>query len=639
MNNYGQIALSFLPLSKQNFEFTVYKRLCAVGGKKTDYPDCTQRRLPVQMNAALKPDYELHWVSFVEREGFTAYLCNSHDNIYLTSDYLYHLLKIATERNLSPKEYTLDRGFNKRRVSFMLKSFPEGQQAVWLESYFLKSEGVFGFLTDFKFASTDQGKLTKHILQLSLSLDSNGKSNRNYYVDRYEKIQDFISRFHSRIAELNPSNTISKTFSMLPTHALDIKHYVFANDRSERSPFNGIKRHGPLNQVVNDPKLYFLYLEKDRPFSEDLFRALRGDTFSFNFPGMEAMFRYRLDRSNVGGASVIDFSAASIETAIQNIEKDAGDRPAVPLVIVPFDKLDTGRDPSEYYIAKHTFLRHGIPSQFVTRRLLQQKNQLKWAISNIGLQLFAKMGGQPWKIEPRTKNCLIVGIGQAHKITNGKVEKYFAYSILTESTGLYKELRVLGESAERGSYIDSFRRNLRLALEQYRDQYENFVIHATFGIRKEELDAVKAIIQSFDTAEAIKKSFTVLKFNDKNKFFAYSTTNNSMIPYESTYIQLAHDEYLVWFEGLQYQNPNVREKIERPLHVEFIYSNQDLNNERRRDYLQDALNISGANWRGFNAKSLPISVFYAHLVAEYYKEFQSLGLAKIDFETLSPWFL
>jgi hypothetical protein len=128
-----------------------------------------------------------------------------------------------------------------------------------------------------------------------------------------------------------------------------------------------------------------------------------------------------------------------------------------------------------------------------------------------------------------------------------------------------------------------------------------------------------------------------MKFNDRNKYFGYSLNNNSFIPYESSLIELSKDEYLVWFEGLQY-NATVPKRIERPLHVQFLYPH-DLSQEGKLKYLQDAVNLSGANWRGFNAKSVPVSIYYAKLVAGFVKEFRDLGLEEIDWEGLTPWFL
>ena len=88
---------------------------------------------------------------------------------------------------------------------------------------------------------------------------------------------------------------------MLNSDLLRFKTYVFANDNTDKSQFVGVKSKGPLTPVPLPAKVYFIYRETDRQFSLDLYRALRGDTFSSTFPGMEAMFRYKLSNENVSG--------------------------------------------------------------------------------------------------------------------------------------------------------------------------------------------------------------------------------------------------------------------------------------------------------------------------------------------------
>jgi hypothetical protein len=59
----------------------------------------------------------------------------------------------------------------------------------------------------------------------------------------------------------------------------------------------------------------------------------------------------------------------------------------------------------------------------------------------------------------------------------------------------------------------------------------------------------------------------------------------------------------------------------------------------RKSCLQDCINLSGANWRGFKAKQLPISIFYCNTIAEFLKKFEDYELLDIKFEDLNPWFL
>jgi hypothetical protein len=134
----------------------------------------------------------------------------------------------------------------------------------------------------------------------------------------------------------------------------------------------------------------------------------------------------------------------------------------------------------------------------------------------------------------------------------------------------------------------------------------------------------------------------VLIINNKSDFFGYDYNNNGLVPYESTFIKLSQDEYLVWFEGLQYNNPKITKRFGNPLLIKFWYSNRsELFKDPRykESLLQDCINLSGANWRGFKAKQLPVSVFYCQRIAEFISKFKSYGLSHIEINNLKPWFL
>ncbi len=59
-----------------------------------------------------------------------------------------------------------------------------------------------------------------------------------------------------------------------------------------------------------------------------------------------------------------------------------------------------------------------------------------------------------------------------------------------------------------------------------------------------------------------------------------------------------------------------------------------------KEYLQDVLNLSGANWRGFNAKSIPISIYYSQIIARYTEAFEKIdGYEENSISNDKPWFL
>jgi hypothetical protein len=95
----------------------------------------------------------------------------------------------------------------------------------------------------------------------------------------------------------------------------------------------------------------------------------------------------------------------------------------------------------------------------------------------------------------------------------------------------------------------------------------------------------------------------------------------------------------MWFSGLSLDDSKAPKKPERPVHLRILYPETQLPEGDLKRVLQDAMSIAGANWRGFTAKSMPISVYYAKIIADYYAHFREAGLPEVDFETVSPWFL
>jgi hypothetical protein len=218
--------------------------------------------------------------------------------------------------------------------------------------------------------------------------------------------------------------------------------------------------------------------------------------------------------------------------------------------------------------------------------------------------------------------------------------------VLTDSSGLYEDVRVLGKDTDERSYLSRFADNLLEIFRGHSQQFSRFAIHTPFKLRHEEMSAIQDAITRFTRETQRPMTFAVLKFNAESDFIGYSATTNARVPFESTLVPLSFQEYLVWFEGLQFHKSTVERRYGRPVHVEFIYPHFDpkiprsgLSVSEKNVYLQDSLNLSGANWRGFNAKSLPVSVFYAKLIARYFSQFERLGLEECELDNLTPWFL
>ena len=630
------IALNFLPVLTQDFRITMY----AMPNRGEEKP-VHAGESAVLRHLREGEEYKPYWTLFEAFDGARRVDLKPSENTYATVDALRRALAESCASCLKAGDYLVGEGF-RREVEVVVERHEEGMATVSLEPYLLRSARRFGILASFRFHPCEAHRGTRRALQLSLALNRNGQPNLDFYADRYVKLSDFIREFHGKIFPLRVSDgqevEVGSRLVGLTPGALEMKRYVMNDRKESSSQFLGVQKFGPYKQNPMDTQLYFLYRREEHGLSQDLFRALRGDTFR-TFSGMDKMFGFPVARHNVRGAAISEFGAGEIERVVEMVAADATGRPVVPVVITPFSRRDEAEKNEAYWKLKHAFLARGMPIQVVAAETIANRNTLKWSTSSIALQIFAKAGGTPWRVVPATERCLIVGVGQAHKVlSEGGIERFFAYSVLTDSTGAFQEIRLLGAAGDEESYIDTFHESLRGIFKDYADRFSSFVVHSTFSIRRRELDSIAAALRLQEAAAGVNGYFVSMKFSDRNRFFGFSSGHNSRVPYESTVVSLSHDEYLVWFEGRQYGQSALQKMVGGPLHVRYVYPAR-IGESEKRMFLQDAINLSGANWRGFNAKSLPVSVYYAQIIARYLKEFEAHGLGPLDVAKMVPWFL
>lgn len=639
MGNRYPISLNFLPINQEAFYFNVYRLESSGQEEFKSSKNISKKTLPENhRDVESRRDY---WVSFSQVDDFNLFECQSHYNHIVSRDFLHiQLLRTLRQKHLQIEFEEHNSRFEKN-IFFILQTYPEGREVISLQSYYLKAKEEFGFLIDFRFQKNEDTPFSKRVQQLSLSLDKYGKENRSFYSDKYNKIQYFVNKFIDHIfpLEYEPNSIdINSKLTQITADTLDKKIYVFRNEKTCNSQFVGVKRFSPLSALSKTPKIFFVFRQKDRLLSLDLYKSLRGDKFPSLFPGTETFFGFPMSRQNVEGITISSFEEGEIELARDKIIR-SGSSPCIALLIAPWNR-EEDEDSEDYYRTKHTFASAQIPSQVVRRYTLEKDSRLQWSTSNIALQCFVKLGGMPWKVRPRHNRCLIIGVGQSHResFENGRrrIEKYYAYSVLTDSSGLFKELRILSRSDKPQEYIDQLSKSIETIVGDYSDEFDSYVIHAPYKIKEQSLEAIKNTLEDLGSTG---KQFVVLKINQKNKFFGYSPTNNSLVPFESTFVKIAWNEYLVWFEGLQYNKPKVTRRYSNPIHITFYYSNSELSHADHLGYLQDAVNLSGANWRGFNAKSIPVSMYYAQLIARFNSKFEELNLPEINLNNLVPWFL
>jgi len=638
----SNISLNFLEIEPKVFQVKFFWK------KLSEIPE-VQRKTFYIRNIKLKEEdkkFEKVAIVFEPQEGFQEKIYAQNFNTDITEQFLFKVLS----QNCKKDDIFETNKDKYKRLYFILNKHKEGTETIWVEPYFLSKTNSFGFLLDFKFFVDEEYKksitspVDKRILQLSGTLDISGKSNKEFYIFKQEKIKHFLTKFYPLISHFgfNPNFSVSSKLIELKSFLLDAKIYQFENDKENKSPYFGLQSFPPLQKPLNDTNFIFVFKDSDRNIAIDLLKGLKGESFPQQFAGIEKLFRIKFNNDNITGKKVNEINDKVLNDLVQEIKESSIN--IVPIILT--NSKTSEHDEKLYYKIKHCFTSNNIACQVVTKELVNNSYTLKYSLSNIGLQIFAKSGGKPWKIKPAINDCLIIGIGSKNKETFTqnedkkwikKIEKYFTYSVLTDSSGIFKEIQILSEDEQEENYYSKLVQKLKSIVEiAITEGNKNIVVHTPHRISKEKVwDKVYENIPN-DIL------ISIIIINDRHKYFGFDLTKNSLVPYESSCVAISEFEYLVWFEGLQFNNSAFTKAIGSPIYINFWYSNNmdNLKNLNfRNKLLQDCINLSGANWRGFKAKQLPVSIFYCQKISEFLTKFEEYDYDNIQIDNLKPWFL
>lgn len=638
----SNISLNFLKIEPEEFEVKLFWR------KLSDIPEEEHKFFYIKDIKIREVDEKFEKVAivFVPQENFQEKICSQKFNLDITKQFLFNwLLQKCKNANLFE-----NRKDKYNRLYFILNKHKEGIETVWLEPYFLTKTNSFGFLLDYKFFVDEEYKksitstVDRRILQLSGTLDNSGKSNKEFYIFKLEKFKLFLNKFYSLIGHFGFNSTFETSDKLLELNSflLEAKIYQFENNKENKSPYLGLQAFPPLQKPLNDTNFIFVFKDSDRNIAIDLLKGLKGESYPQQFSGIEKLFRIKFNNDNITGKKVSEINDEILNDLVKEI--NASTRNLLPIILT--NSKTSEQDELLYYKIKHCFTSNNIPCQVVTKDLINNSYNLKYSLSNIGLQIFAKAGGKPWKIKPAINDCIIIGIGSKNKESFSqtedhkfikKIEKYFTYSVLTDSSGIFKEIQILSEDEDEENYYSKLVIKLRSVVNiAISEGNKNIVVHTPHRISKDKVwDKVFA---NMPTDVLI----SIIIINDKHKFFGFDLTKNSLVPYESSYVAISEFEYLVWFEGLQFNNSAFTKPIGSPIYINFWYSNNMTNLKNlnfRNKLLQDCINLSGANWRGFKAKQLPVSIFYCQKISEFLTKFEEYNYENIHIDNLKPWFL
>lgn len=510
MNGYSEkqiIHLNFFSICPEIFRFQIYRKI-SDDSEHSDPVDYTIRRyrLPESSHVLPETTFRLYKVSLENREGFEPFIIANNANFFLSNWFL--LLSLTRRAEQLGLEINSREGRIDRSLEIVTNKSGVGKEVISIKPYFLSCVRRLGFLLMYRFRKNEDQPFGVDVLKKSLALNSSGSSNANYYLDHFNKVKSFLSSekysqlfcLPAMATDESAGTTSLESQQQVKDYLLTPKTYVFREGATKKSQFYGVKECGAYESPPSLGRLVFLFREQDRVFSQEIYKALSGKTYAHTFPGMQRMFGFPMSKDTVSGFSIDNFEYETVQKTIEKYCQRDDAIPVVPVVIVPWSKTDPREDGvcDTHFRLKHQFLQSRIPSQFVSVKQLLQKDRLKWSTSNLGLGIFAKMGGKPWKLVPKTKRCLIIGIGQAQFLqkATGEIRRFYAYSVLTDSSGLYETIRVLANADNEKDYLDGLTNEIQKVIQHHWTSYDHFVLHSPFKIRREHMDRIKQTLDA-----------------------------------------------------------------------------------------------------------------------------------------------
>jgi hypothetical protein len=401
-------------------------------------------------------------------------------------------------------------------------------------------------------------------------------------------------------------------------HHLPPTQFVFGKDGKRAEKFSGVQELGPYRPVLGaPPKIGFVFPSDCRDQANNLYLALKNGAGTFR--GIESVFRIPLSKDAVfpitgftRQGKTSDSARAYAEAILSALAKHA-ERPDFVFVLAPHTATREANTP--YYESKATLLKAGVLSQAVTLELLQDASRFEWSAANIALAAFVKLGGTPWIVDTAAgEGELVLGMGRAelYNWPQRTRTRSVAFTTCFTSGGEFRFFS-LAELAQTPEEFATALRNAVTSSVRRAADTSVAVRRLTLHIPKDmSRDEAKIISEAASSQASGNLEVRVVKVTDEEHFFAVDSSRADGVPERGTVVQTADRDFLLYTEG---REENRAWKFRVPTALRISPQRGALSSAEALELVRGVHELSQVNWRGFNARSRPISVFYGSLIA------------------------
>ena len=400
---------------------------------------------------------------------------------------------------------------------------------------------------------------------------------------------------------------------------------------SETTPFAGLSKFGPFNNARferNDLRMLVIFHPQSRGAVTQFLKLLIDGIPESRYlqRGLKALFR--LTSVHPVLKEVKSSFAVGYEAAIDEAVKDANSRGFdIALVECPEgSKLIPVKD-NPYYRARARLMSYGIPTQGVRDQHLRARQEaLQWTLGPLALQIYAKVGGTPWRL-PGTQSVdreILVGIGNSLERPNlwsgAEQSRVVGITTFFLGDGSY----MLGErlrSVPYAEYFDELLKALKTSINAVAQEYAwnegdsvRLVFHIFKPIKHIEADVVARLVESFPQFKILFAFVTIstehpwMMFRDASDRDGQTTVtlcergDNLILDSHNCLLQIRGDR----------DRPN---RNQRPPYPVSIRVHEKSTYKDLKFIAQQIHDFAFLSWRSFFPSETPVTVFYSSLIA------------------------
>jgi hypothetical protein len=400
--------------------------------------------------------------------------------------------------------------------------------------------------------------------------------------------------------------------------------FSFGNGQSGPDKLRGLVTHGPFRRLNNERPLFgFVFPQESNDSANKLFLALKNGIGLFR--GVENTFRFTLSRDQVfpiavSGVEVspnADHSKNARAYADAVLAWNASQTKARPDMFFVLHPKTSGSEPvTPYYECKAILLKEGILSQNVTLDLINNASQFQWSAANIGLGAFVKLAGIPWVVKgEELDQDLIVGIGRAYLYDpqSRQTTGYMAFTACFSARGPLKFISLAEVAKTRNDYLVALQNIVKATLARADDlgkPVTSLTVHVPKEMQRTEMEVIRTAARSHKPNSFLQP--LVIKVTEEFSFFAVDDKYPDGVPRRGTAVQVSDRDYMLYTEGREEKEPWT---VRLPVALRVTPQGETLTRPRMLGALRQINDLSQVNWRGLNARSKPISIYYGSLIA------------------------